>query len=191
MMAYDHRKHAGNHGDVIKHAVLWWIIDHLMMGKKKFTYYDAYAGWPRYEHWPLSSTQIAERLAKRHGFYERDNTWRMYMREHHPHALRSLRNTYPLAYDNQKEVPTVDLAFFDPHHCSEWQWIRNQRQQHKLVWLPVMRDELLIENCDWNIHNCFWEGCGDLVGCQFLWTDGPVAEAFDAMPFFRRITCSS
>jgi len=184
-MTYDHRNHAGNHGDVTKHAVLWWIIEHLMQGKKSFAYYDAYAGWPRYALWPLSSTKIAELLAERHEFSERYHTWRMYVREHDPHAMYALMDEYPLAYDNQKKVPIVDLAFYDPYHCSEWQWIRNDRQDNKLVWLPNVNNELLIEDNDWNIHNCSWEGCGSLTGCQFLWTDGAVAEAFDVMPFFK------
>jgi len=49
MLSYRHAFHAGNHGDVLKHAVLALIVEHLQKKSKPFVYIDTHAGAGRYD----------------------------------------------------------------------------------------------------------------------------------------------
>ncbi|WP_455210460.1 23S rRNA (adenine(2030)-N(6))-methyltransferase RlmJ [Kaarinaea lacus] len=49
MLSYRHAFHAGNHGDVLKHAVLSLIVEHLQKKAKPFVYIDTHAGAGRYD----------------------------------------------------------------------------------------------------------------------------------------------
>ena len=44
MLAYRHAFHAGNHADVLKHAVLLQVLRHLAAKDKPYTYLDTHAG---------------------------------------------------------------------------------------------------------------------------------------------------
>ncbi len=44
MLSYRHAFHAGNHADVLKHAVLTLVIDYLKQKEKPFWYVDTHAG---------------------------------------------------------------------------------------------------------------------------------------------------
>ena len=45
---YDHRKHAGNAGDVWKHFILAEVADYLLSERKMLTYIESHVGYPRY-----------------------------------------------------------------------------------------------------------------------------------------------
>lgn len=49
MLAYRHAFHAGNHADVLKHAVLSLILEGLKGKEKAFVYIDTHAGAGRYD----------------------------------------------------------------------------------------------------------------------------------------------
>lgn len=49
MLSYRHGFHAGNHGDVLKHAVLTLCIEYLQRKDKPFVYVDTHAGAGRYD----------------------------------------------------------------------------------------------------------------------------------------------
>ena len=49
MLSYRHAFHAGNNGDVLKHAVLTFIVEHLLKKQKPFAYIDTHAGAGRYD----------------------------------------------------------------------------------------------------------------------------------------------
>ena len=49
MLSYRHAFHAGNHGDVLKHAVLALIIEYMQRKEKPFMYIDTHAGAGRYD----------------------------------------------------------------------------------------------------------------------------------------------
>jgi 23S rRNA (adenine2030-N6)-methyltransferase len=49
MLSYRHAFHAGNHADVLKHAVLIYCIRHLLKKEKPFLYTDTHAGAGLYE----------------------------------------------------------------------------------------------------------------------------------------------
>lgn len=44
MLGYRHLFHAGNHADVLKHAVLGWVLQALLRKEKPFVYLDTHAG---------------------------------------------------------------------------------------------------------------------------------------------------
>jgi 23S rRNA (adenine2030-N6)-methyltransferase len=44
MHSYQHAAHAGNHGDVLKHAVLVLLVEHLRSQPEPFAYVDTHAG---------------------------------------------------------------------------------------------------------------------------------------------------
>ena len=44
MLGYRHLFHAGNHADVLKHAVLAWVLQALLRKEKPFVYIDTHAG---------------------------------------------------------------------------------------------------------------------------------------------------
>ena len=44
MLSYRHAFHAGNHADVLKHAVLVQMLDYLTQKDKPFWYIDTHAG---------------------------------------------------------------------------------------------------------------------------------------------------
>jgi len=45
---YDHRKHAGNAGDVWKHLILAEVADYLLSERKILTYIESHVGYPKY-----------------------------------------------------------------------------------------------------------------------------------------------
>ena len=47
-MEYDHRRHAGNAGDLWKHLVLAEVADHLFRTKKIWVYVESHVGYPEY-----------------------------------------------------------------------------------------------------------------------------------------------
>ncbi len=47
-MVYDHRRHAGNAGDLWKHLVLAEVADHLFEAEKVRVYVESHAGYPEY-----------------------------------------------------------------------------------------------------------------------------------------------
>ena len=49
MLGYRHLFHAGNHADVLKHAVLGWVLKSLLRKEKPFVYLDTHAGAGAYE----------------------------------------------------------------------------------------------------------------------------------------------
>jgi len=49
MLSYRHAFHAGNHGDVLKHAVLTLVTEYLLLKPKPFVYVDTHAGAGRYD----------------------------------------------------------------------------------------------------------------------------------------------
>lgn len=49
MLSYRHGFHAGNHADVLKHAVLVHVLDYLGRKDKPFWYVDTHAGAPGYD----------------------------------------------------------------------------------------------------------------------------------------------
>lgn len=49
MLSYRHAFHAGNHADVLKHAVLSRIVLHLVQKEKPFSFIDTHAGAGMYE----------------------------------------------------------------------------------------------------------------------------------------------
>ncbi|OOF65678.1 23S rRNA (adenine(2030)-N(6))-methyltransferase RlmJ [Rodentibacter sp. Ppn85] len=54
MLSYRHSFHAGNHADVLKHAVLMLILENLKLKEKGFYYLDTHSGVGRYR---LSSSE--------------------------------------------------------------------------------------------------------------------------------------
>ena len=56
MLSYRHGFHAGNHADVLKHAVLVHVLDYLGRKDKPFWYVDTHAGAPGYD---LADTEQA------------------------------------------------------------------------------------------------------------------------------------
>ena len=44
MLAYRHAFHAGNHADVLKHLVLYQVLDHMNQKDKGWRYVDTHAG---------------------------------------------------------------------------------------------------------------------------------------------------
>lgn len=49
MLSYQHGYHAGNHADVLKHAVLIALLEHLARKAKPFSYIDTHAGAGLYD----------------------------------------------------------------------------------------------------------------------------------------------
>ena len=49
MLSYRHGFHAGNHADVLKHAVVSLIVQHLRAKDKPFFYLDTHAGAGQYD----------------------------------------------------------------------------------------------------------------------------------------------
>jgi 23S rRNA (adenine2030-N6)-methyltransferase len=49
MLSYRHGFHAGNHGDVLKHAVLTLIVEYMQRKEKPFLFIDTHAGAGRYD----------------------------------------------------------------------------------------------------------------------------------------------
>lgn len=49
MLSYRHGFHAGNHADVLKHAVVSLIVQYLCLKDKPFFYLDTHAGAGRYD----------------------------------------------------------------------------------------------------------------------------------------------
>ncbi len=49
MLSYRHAFHAGNHGDVLKHSILAFIVEYLQQKPKPFVYIDTHAGAGRYD----------------------------------------------------------------------------------------------------------------------------------------------
>ena len=48
-MNYRHAFHAGNHGDVLKHATLARVLSHMLEKPKPFLFLDTHAGIGRYD----------------------------------------------------------------------------------------------------------------------------------------------
>lgn len=83
MLSYRHSFHAGNHADVLKHAVQSLIIDSLKLKDKPFVYHDTHAGAGRYN---LSSAH-----AEKTGEYS-DGIGRLWKKDH-PALLASYLST--------------------------------------------------------------------------------------------------
>ena len=49
MLGYQHRYHAGNHADVLKHTVLVALLEHLLRKDKPFSYVETHAGTGVYD----------------------------------------------------------------------------------------------------------------------------------------------
>lgn len=49
MLSYEHIYHAGNHADILKHAMLTLILGRLLQKEKPFTVYDTHAGFGCYD----------------------------------------------------------------------------------------------------------------------------------------------
>ncbi len=63
MLAYRHAFHAGNHADVLKHAVLMRVLEHMNAKPKAYRYVDTHAGAGGYS--------LEGRYAQKKGEYER------------------------------------------------------------------------------------------------------------------------
>ncbi|WP_036772380.1 23S rRNA (adenine(2030)-N(6))-methyltransferase RlmJ [Photorhabdus australis] len=79
MLSYRHSFHAGNHADVLKHAVQSLIIESLKEKEKPFLYLDTHAGAGRY--------QLSSGYAERTGEYL-EGIARVWQREDLPQELK-------------------------------------------------------------------------------------------------------
>lgn len=64
MLSYRHAYHAGNHADLLKHAVWCYVIDYLRQKEKPFALYDSHAGGGEY---PLAAAATAQQQEYRNG----------------------------------------------------------------------------------------------------------------------------
>lgn len=60
MLSYLHAFHAGNHGDILKHAVLAVVLDYLIGKDKPLLFVDTHAGAGRYDLHRERSAQLRE-----------------------------------------------------------------------------------------------------------------------------------
>ena len=60
MPHYRHLSHAGNHGDVLKHAVLCLIVEQLLARANPFVYIDTHAGAGLYDLWAPAAQKNRE-----------------------------------------------------------------------------------------------------------------------------------
>lgn len=85
MLSYRHAFHAGNHADVLKHAVLCACIDYLKKKDKPFTYHDTHAGAGQY---PLQQAMM-----KKNEEYQTGITKLLAMPKGMPDALKRYKQT--------------------------------------------------------------------------------------------------
>ena len=67
MLSYRHAFHAGNHADVLKHAVLVHLLDYLKKKEKPFWYVDTHAGAAAYaldEAWAQKNAEFATGIGR-------------------------------------------------------------------------------------------------------------------------------
>ena len=67
MLSYRHAFHAGNHADVLKHAVETLIIEQLKSKEKPFCYLDTHAGGGCYDlsgEWPQKKAEYLDGIAR-------------------------------------------------------------------------------------------------------------------------------
>lgn len=67
MLSYRHAFHAGNHADVLKHAVLVHLLDYLKKKEKPFWYVDTHAGAAAYaldEAWARKNAEFATGIGR-------------------------------------------------------------------------------------------------------------------------------
>lgn len=67
MLSYRHAFHAGNHADVLKHAVLVHLLDYLKKKDKPFWYVDTHAGAAAYaldEAWAQKNAEFATGIGR-------------------------------------------------------------------------------------------------------------------------------
>ena len=67
MLSYRHAFHAGNHADVLKHAVETLIIEQLKSKEKPFCYLDTHAGGGCYDlsgEWPQKNAEYLDGIAR-------------------------------------------------------------------------------------------------------------------------------
>lgn len=65
MLSYRHAFHAGNYADVVKHATLVALLEHLALKDKSFVYYETHAGAGNYD---LTSEEAAKTGEYKDGF---------------------------------------------------------------------------------------------------------------------------
>jgi 23S rRNA (adenine2030-N6)-methyltransferase len=84
MLSYQHGYHAGNHADVLKHAVLCWVIDYLLQKDKPFYFHDTHGGRGLYT--------LQHPMAQKTGEYK-DGILRIWNKPDLPAALLPYINT--------------------------------------------------------------------------------------------------
>ena len=76
MFSYRHAFHAGNHADVLKHAVLVHLLDHLNLKETPYTVVDTHAGAGLYDlggEWAQKKAEYAEGVALLHEATRKDS----------------------------------------------------------------------------------------------------------------------
>lgn len=79
MLSYQHGFHAGNHADVLKHAVLCSVLDYQLQKDKPFCFYDTHAGRGMYD--------LQHPMAQKTGEY-RDGIARIWGQPDAPQVLK-------------------------------------------------------------------------------------------------------
>ena len=67
MLSYRHAFHAGNHADVLKHAVLVHLLDYLRQKEKALWYVDTHTGAAGYaldEAWARKNSEFATGIGR-------------------------------------------------------------------------------------------------------------------------------
>lgn len=97
MLSYRHHFHAGNHADVLKHAVLVWLLRALHGKESAFRYHDTHAGAGRYD--------LASARAEQNREFE-GGIGRLWARTDLPDALREYVDLV------RRENPDGKLRFY-------------------------------------------------------------------------------
>lgn len=111
MLSYRHAFHAGNHGDVLKHAVFCLILEHLNQKEKPYCYIDSHAGAGRYD--------LSTDWAQKHREFA-DGIGRIWQRQDLPAAL--------LGYIEVIKTmnPTAHLNHYPGSPWLAWHWLRTE-----------------------------------------------------------------
>ncbi len=125
MLSYRHAFHAGNHGDILKHAILALVIDYLKQKDKPFVYIDTHAGAGQY--------QLTSEQAQKTREYEQGIT-QLWQSRNLPDALQAMMSvvrdlnpdgklkTYPGSPQFARHLMrTQDRLRLFELHPSDWQ----------------------------------------------------------------------
>jgi len=115
MLSYQHIYHAGNLGDVHKHALLAWMLNYLTAKDKPLSYFETHAGRARYDlsdAAALKTGEAAQGIEKVVGWFEPDHPYQ--------HSLSAVRSQHGAsAYPGSPLIAAHLLRETDKMHLAE------------------------------------------------------------------------